>query len=137
MNEKYLEQKPIKKAHDELEDINESVNLEAINSLHRIARDSENFRQNIFDHLCLYIRKTTSGEDYQAQERPIFKIQSILNLLVNDEFERVIYIELPADLHGCQLQRAILGRAELRGANLSQSNLRGQTSGGRTSGGLT
>lgn len=116
MEREFLEQKEIENAIDELENINESVNLEAINNLHRIARESENLRQSVFDTLCSYIRTTTSDQDYQTRERPSIKIQSILNLLVADKTQRFIYEEMPADLHESHLPRAILSGADLKRA---------------------
>ena len=91
MTGKLHEQKDIIKAIDELETPNEEVNLEAINTLHGIAKNSENLCQSVYDNLCSYIRKTTSLKDYKTRERPSIKIQNILNLLFTDEFERIIY----------------------------------------------
>ncbi|MCX6283493.1 MAG: hypothetical protein NTW31_04560, partial [Bacteroidetes bacterium] len=45
----------------ELDNINETVNLEAISKLHRIAKHSEDVRQTVFDNLCSFVRKVTAA----------------------------------------------------------------------------
>lgn len=121
--EKGQVQERFKNAIDQLGSVSEAVNLGAIYTLHHIAKESIELRKSIFDILCSYIRETTSNQEYQLKEAPSIKIQSILNLLFNDERERDIYSLFNADLHNAYLLKADLSSAHLPQANLNKADL--------------
>lgn len=116
-------QERFKNAIDQLGSDKETVNLGAIYTLHHIAKDSEELRKSVFDILCSYIRETTSYPEYQENDNPSIKIQSVLNLLFNDANEKKIYKHFQADLHNAYLTNANLGSANLSKANLKKADL--------------
>jgi len=125
-----------KNSIDQLGSESNAIVLGGIYTLHRIAKEDESYRENVFNILCSYVRDVTTTDSYQKKykRKPSEPIQTILNILSKNENDFQIYRQLlqidfsGAYLVGTDLQRAnltyaILYKANLTGAILYKANL--------------
>ena len=82
-----------KNAIDQLGSEKNVTVLGGIYTLHRIAKEDESYRENVFNILCSFVRDVTITGEYQAKytEKPSEPIQTILNILCKNKDDFNIY----------------------------------------------
>ena len=116
-----------KNAIDQLGSENNAIALGGIYTLHRIAKEDESYRENVFNILCSFVREVTTTDDYKEKynDKPSEPIQTILNILCINKKDFKIYKEYKINFSGVNLAKANLIRANLIDADLIHADLRG------------
>ncbi len=115
-----------KNAINQLGSENNAIALGGIYTLHRIAKEDESYRENVFNILCSYVRDITITDEYKTKytEKPSEPIQTILNILCKNENDYKIYKEYIIDFSGANLSCANLMNANLIDTHLWNVNFK-------------
>ena len=114
-----------KNAIEQLGNDKNAMVLGGIYTLHRIAKEDKNYRENIFNILCSFVRDITTTESYQQKytNAPSEPIQTILNILCLNKNDSQIYCSHKNKLK-INFYNAYLYNANLEGVNLTDADLR-------------
>ena len=118
-------QERLKNAIEHLGHKRDSVRISGAYNLFRLAEGSGYLRQTVMDILCVHIRKSTRGKNYQAEHKtkPSEEIQGLLTLLFIEEHD--VFGDCSINLQDSYLSEAKLSKARLQGANLKEARLQG------------